>query len=151
MRKKYLTKNVRRVLIIISFGLLLAFSSQRPGAASDDFKQRIAPIFERSCTMCHGASLQRSGLDLRSEESILKGGARGPAIVPGNAEKSLLYKLIAHKEEPAMPMGMEKLAEEELAAIAKWINGLSSSLASAASDAIPVREPGYSITDKDRK
>jgi mono/diheme cytochrome c family protein len=151
MRKNYFTKNVRRGLVIFSFGFLLVFSSQSPDAASDDFKAKVAPIFERNCTMCHGASLQRSGLDLRSEEAILKGGARGPAIVPGNAEKSLLYKLIAHKEEPAMPMGMDKLADEELAAIAKWINGLSPSLASAATEAIPVREPGYSISDKDRK
>jgi cytochrome c553 len=172
MREKFFTKNVRRFLAILGFGLFLAASMQFSAARfrisgvsanwkretasaarqkPDDFKSAVVPIFERSCTMCHGASLQRSGLDLRSEAAILKGGARGPAIVPGNAEKSLIYKLISHKEEPAMPMGMDKLADEEIAVIAKWINSLSPSLASAAADAIPVREPGYSITDKDRK
>jgi mono/diheme cytochrome c family protein len=158
MRKNYLTKNVRRVLVIFSFaislGLLLAMNRAIAGN-QDGFMQDVAPIFERNCTMCHGAKLRRSGLDLSSLDAILKGGARGPAIVPGKAEQSLLYRLIAHKEEPAMPMGMDKLSDEEIAAIAKWINGLSPTLApvttAVAADAVPVRQPGYSITEKDRK
>ncbi|MCI0336882.1 MAG: PSD1 and planctomycete cytochrome C domain-containing protein [Acidobacteria bacterium] len=151
MRKKTLTKNVRRVLVILIFGIVLAFASQKPGVASDDFKQKVAPIFERSCLMCHGARLQRSGLDLRSEETILKGGARGPAVVPGNAEKSLLYKLITHKEEPEMPMGLDKLGDREIAVIAQWINSLTSNSAVVASETLPVRQPGYSITEHDRQ
>jgi hypothetical protein len=33
-----------------------------------------------------------ASLDLRSRESILKGGNAGPALVPGNAAESLIYK-----------------------------------------------------------
>jgi cytochrome c553 len=127
-------------------------SNYRGAAASDSdfFKEKVAPIIERNCLMCHGARVQRSGLDLRGEETILKGGARGPAIVPGAAEKSLLYRLIAHKEEPAMPLGMDKLGDAELAIIAQWINGLSPK-AMASAETIPTRQPGYSITEKDRQ
>ena len=46
-----------------------------------------------------------SDLDLRQPETILKGGKRGPAIVPGKAEQSLLYKAVAHTGDLQMPPG----------------------------------------------
>ncbi len=151
MKRRSLIDRVCRLLAFCAIGVALA--PQQRGAAvsdSDFFKQKIAPIFERNCLMCHGANLQRSGLDLRGEEAILKGGARGPAVVAGNAEKSLLYRLITHKEEPAMPMGMERLSESDVVAVAQWINGLSPKDTIAA-ETIPTRQPGYSITEKDRR
>jgi mono/diheme cytochrome c family protein len=151
MKRRSLTDKACRLLAIGAIGA--AFVLQHRGAAASDsdfFKEKVAPIFERNCVMCHGARVQRSGLDLRSEGTILKGGARGPAVVPGDAGKSLLYRLIAHKEEPAMPMGMDKLGEAEVAVIAQWINGLSPKPATAA-ETIPTRQPGYSITEKDRQ
>ncbi|MGH9766646.1 MAG: DUF1553 domain-containing protein [Blastocatellia bacterium] len=154
MKRRSLADRACRLLVICAFGAALAFTSQQRSAAasaSDFFKQKVAPIFERNCAMCHGAGVQRSGLDLRGEEAILKGGSRGPAVVAGAAEKSLLYRLISRKEEPAMPMGMDKLSEADVAAIAQWINGLSASVANASPETIPTRQPGYSITEKDRQ
>jgi mono/diheme cytochrome c family protein len=151
MQRQIQTKKVFKLLALFAMGAALAFAPQRQGAAASDFfKLKVAPIFEANCVMCHGAGVQRSGLDLRSEETALKGGARGSAITPGAAEKSLLYRLVAHKEEPAMPMGMGKLSDAEIAVIAEWINGLSPKPAMAA-ETIPTRQPGYSITEKDRR
>jgi hypothetical protein len=94
-------------------------------AAESFFERRIVPLFDQNCFVCHGGTVQRSDLDLRSEESLLKGGASGPSIVPGNAKESLLYQLVTHKREPAMPMGGEKLSAEDVKAIEDWINSLS--------------------------
>ncbi len=149
-RRSFIDKSCR-LLALCAIGAAVA--SQHWGVAASDsdfFKERVAPIFERNCVMCHGAGLRRSGLDLRSEEAILKGGARGPAVVPGDAERSLLYRLIARKEEPAMPMGMDKLTDAEVAVIAQWINALSPKVA-IAPETTPTRRPGYSITEKDRQ
>ena len=46
-----------------------------------------------------------SGLDVRDRAAILKGGTRGPAIVPGVAEQSLLYKAVTRTGELKMPPG----------------------------------------------
>jgi hypothetical protein len=81
------------VIFAVTAALILA-SQQRHVSASDFFKQKVAPIFEQRCVLCHSGSVQRSGLDLRNEETILKGGARGPAVVAGSAEKSLVYRFI---------------------------------------------------------
>ena len=63
----------------------------------------VLPVLQR-CFQCHGESLRLSDLDLRTREAMLKGGTRGPAVVPGNAEGSLLYKRVAGLEPPIMPM-----------------------------------------------
>jgi hypothetical protein len=65
--------------------------------------------------------MQLSRLDLRTRESALKGGERGPAMVPGNAAESRLYRLIAGKEKPSMPMDGTKLTDEQIRAIQDWI------------------------------
>ncbi len=76
-------------------------------AAADkpvSFTKDIQPVLERSCLKCHGAAIQLSKLDLRSRETALKGGEKGPAIIPGKAEDSKLYRLVAGLEKPSMPM-----------------------------------------------
>src|SRR5438046_7922080 len=63
----------------------------------------VLPVVQR-CFQCHGETLRMSDLDLRTREAMLKGGKSGPALVPGNAEGSLLYKRIAGLQLPLMPM-----------------------------------------------
>jgi hypothetical protein len=59
---------------------------------------------------------------MTSRESLLRGGGRGAAVIPGKAADSLLYKAVAHEAEPHMPMGAAKLTADEIGVIAGWIN-----------------------------
>ncbi len=144
MRKSRTIKTAGKLALIGVIGLVIVVAAQQP---NDIFTQKIAPIFEANCVACHGAKIQRSAFDARTEEAILKGGKRGAAVVPGKPEESLLYKLITHKEEPEMPMG-GKLTDAELAAVAEWIKGIKAPAVVA--EAIPTRNAGYAITAKDR-
>ena len=98
-----------KLLIFVAIPLL----AQTPSAVS---------VFETSCLPCHAGKLKKSGLDLSSRESLLKGGEHGPAIVPGNAKASLLYKVVSHEQAPHMPFGMAKLPADAIAAISDWID-----------------------------
>jgi len=62
-----------------------------------------------------------SGLDLRSREGILKGGKRGPAIVPGHPDQSLMMKAILREGDLKMPPGKQGLAATEVAVVREWI------------------------------
>ena len=79
-----------------------------------------AEVLKQNCTSCHGAALKMSGLDLRTRESVLAGGERGAAVVPGDAGKSRLYRLAAGLENPSMPPG-KSLSAEQLAKLKRWI------------------------------
>src|SRR5258708_36445021 len=65
-------------------------------------------ILDKNCSSCHGAA-QMSGLDLRQRETTLKGGKRGAAVVPGNAEASILYQAVAGQSRLKKSPGTTKL------------------------------------------
>src|SRR4051794_14863624 len=65
-----------------------------PQSGTVDFQRDIAPIFQKSCSQCHGANMSMARLKLDSEAAILKGGVSGPAVVPGKSGGSLLVKRI---------------------------------------------------------
>ena len=79
-------------------------------------------MLEAKCLSCHGETLKLSKLDLRTRESAIDGGARGPSLVPGNAEQSRMYRHVAGLETPAMPMRGDPLTAAEVAAMKRWID-----------------------------
>src|SRR6266404_9252512 len=63
------------------------------------FENRIRPVLAQQCFICHTNS-KMAGLRLDSREDILKGGKSGPAIVPGDPDKSLLISAIREARMP---------------------------------------------------
>ncbi len=82
----------------------------------------VRPLLVDHCLKCHGGENVKGGLDLRTREALLKGGDSGPAVIPGNSAGSLLYKLVTHADEPAMPRKTDKLSAAAIAQIAAWID-----------------------------
>ena len=87
-----------------------------------NFTDHIRPIMERACWNCHGEAARLSDLDLSSRDGALEGGTKGPAIVPGRAEDSLLFRMVAGLDQPSMPMSGDPLSDAELAAVRTWID-----------------------------
>ena len=79
-------------------------------------------LLETRCVGCHNRQNQQSGLDLSRRESAIRGGDRGPGMVPGKSKESLLYQVVAQTAKPAMPKVGAKLSEAELALVADWID-----------------------------
>jgi uncharacterized membrane protein len=95
-----------------------------PIADKPDYAQHIAPLFERSCTKCHGAAKRKGGLRLDEKRYAMKGGETGPnAIVPGDPDKSLVYTMCAlpPDDEDVMPERGKLLALSEVENIKRWI------------------------------
>src|SRR5258705_6687195 len=107
-----------RLLLRIAPVLFLAVSF----AQTDPTEKTARTVLENKCAACHGAA-RISDLDLRDRDTILKGGKRGPAIVPGKADESLLYKAVRREGELQMPPGKTALTTAEVNAIRDWING----------------------------
>ncbi|MCX6612667.1 MAG: hypothetical protein NTW74_17675, partial [Acidobacteria bacterium] len=79
-------------------------------------------LLKENCAPCHGAtSLTSAGLSLTSRDLALKGGTRGPAIVPGKAADSKAYRFAAQLEEPHMPPN-KPLTEAQLKILKDWID-----------------------------
>ena len=87
------------------------------------YQDHIHPLFENACNSCHNADKTKGGLDLASYANTLKGGSSGVSAESGNPDGSLLYKVVAHQEEPFMPHNKDKLPDAQVALVAKWIAG----------------------------
>jgi hypothetical protein len=116
------TSIVLAFLVTRSIGALLTAQAGLPPAASPvSFAKDVQPILENNCLSCHGDGKQMGKLDLRTRESALHGGAHGPAIVPGDADGSRLFRRVAGLERPSMPAQGEPLAAAQIATIRAWI------------------------------
>jgi cytochrome c553 len=93
-------------------------------AQVDFFENKIRPILADTCYKCHnaGEGKVKGGLALDSKEATLKGGDTGPAVVPGDADKSLLIKAITYKDpDLQMPPKGEKLSDAQIADLIAWV------------------------------
>ena len=85
------------------------------------FETSIRPLLFAQCQKCHGVKKQEGNLRLDSREHILKGGDSGPAVVVGQADKSLLIQSVRHtNNNPRMPDG-KKLSGREIADLTRWV------------------------------
>jgi hypothetical protein len=84
------------------------------------FDLRVAPILTKRCLGCHNEELKNGDISFLDRESLLKSGRRGPAIVPGRPEKSVLVEALRHEGELQMPPG-PKLPEKEIRVLSEWI------------------------------
>ncbi|MES1258172.1 MAG: PSD1 and planctomycete cytochrome C domain-containing protein [Acidobacteriota bacterium] len=101
-----------------SVALMLALATALPG---QQVEEQARKIIADNCLGCHGPA-KMSGLTLATREGMLAGGSRGPAIVPGKAEESLLYQAMAHEGNLQMPPGKKALPPDQLHLIRQWIN-----------------------------
>jgi hypothetical protein len=89
---------------------------------SELFRSAVRGILQAKCLKCHSGERLEGELDMGSREGLLKGGSRGPAVVPHDHKKSLLWQMTAHQREPAMPYERPKLPDADIQKIAEWID-----------------------------
>ena len=122
---------MRAFLPLLFSGLLLgslaevsARAQDKPQPTAPDFQKDVLPVFEEKCISCHGAKRRGGKLDMRTLEALLQGGDTGPALKPGNAQKSLLIELIHYKEMPPKKKG-PFITPQELEMLRRWINAMA--------------------------
>lgn len=90
------------------------------------YANEVAEILAEKCLGCHSSALAENGLSLEDVPAMKKGGKRGPSLVPGRADESLLFRMAAHRAEPVMPPKEKKtskpLTPEELGLLKFWID-----------------------------
>ena len=97
-----------------------------PDAADVEFfEKKIRPVLIEHCLKCHsreaGEKL-KGGLALDTREGVLKGGETGPAVVPGNLEKSLLIRAVRYTDANLqMPPKNQKLSAQQIADLETWV------------------------------
>ncbi|HXI40955.1 MAG TPA: c-type cytochrome domain-containing protein [Bryobacteraceae bacterium] len=98
----------------------LASAGTHAGRDARFFDRRVEPILRAHCLGCHNDTLKDGGLSFASRNGLLLGGARGPAIVPGYPDASVLMQAVRQDGTLTMPPG-GKLSAKDIDTLAKWI------------------------------
>jgi WD40 repeat protein len=110
---------MKTVLIAAVVMALLGSAAQ---AATPSFTSDVAPILQKNCLACHSSAAKMGGLVMDKFDLLMKGGAHGPAIVPGNSDESRMVMMLEGKVQPRMPFGSDPLSAADIATIKAWID-----------------------------
>lgn len=107
-------------------GASLQHAPELQGVAPEDarfFHERVLPILTESCFECHGPARERvkGGLRMAGRDGLLRGGASGPALVPGDPDASLIVQAVRyHDPDLEMPPD-ERMPSEQIAVLEDWV------------------------------
>jgi hypothetical protein len=135
--------------VTIFLGSSPVLRAESPRSADVDFfEKQVRPLMVEHCYQCHGNGKTKGGLSLTSRESILKGGASGPAVRPNDPAGSLLIQAIRYDGETQMPP-QKKLPDHAIAVLSEWVQrGAPWPAAPAGGDAL--RSNGAPISAEER-
>ena len=94
-------------------------------ASADIYLDVVQPALEQRCSNCHNNTKTSGGLSLASYEALMKGGSKGPVIMPGNPSASDLFRRVTLTPDRSdfMPRNSKTpLNKNEVAAIGWWIS-----------------------------
>jgi mono/diheme cytochrome c family protein len=105
---------------IVSTGRVAASGDTPPPPSSPKFyASRVTDILNDNCLSCHDETA-KGGLRLDSYAAILKGGADGAVIVPGDPAASMLIQAIRRSGDLKMPP-KKVLGDAEVADLEAWV------------------------------
>lgn len=115
------------VLLAVSAVPLLAQSAV-PAQKMISFKTDVYPVLHDYCLGCHvpgGQGYEKSGLDLRTYKSLMKGTKFGKVVQPGSSLSSTLNVLVSghSKSGITMPFGVKGgLPKDKVDLLNKWVD-----------------------------
>lgn len=107
--------------------LICGWAAMAGGAAAEEpdfefFEKKIRPVLAAHCYECHSADARKlgGGLRLDHREGVLQGGESGPAVIPGQPDRSLLVKALRYDDLIQMPP-QGKLPPHVIADVETWV------------------------------
>jgi hypothetical protein len=106
------------LLLAVSAGA--APAEDRAGVAF--FEEHVRPLLAEHCYRCHSrqAKTLRGGLLLDSKAGWAKGGDNGPALVPGDPDRSLLIRAVRYQGDVKMPP-KGRLSDKQVDLLVRWV------------------------------
>lgn len=112
------------VSLLLHFGVAPLCSAEKFSSEQlAFFEKKIRPVLADKCHKCHSVTSKKLKADLYldTREGLLKGGDSGPALVPGDPEKSLLIEVIRYEDTDMEMPPKSKLPDAVIADFENWV------------------------------
>lgn len=102
-----------------------AFRAAHDDPATLDFYQnRVEPIFRQDCYRCHAGLNRKGEFRMQTRPEMLKGGKNGPALIPGDPDRSLLVQQLrpgSGAKHPMPPPPQQTMPADDRLVIERWV------------------------------
>ena len=117
---------VRQIGVVLAAATLWLLADSVLAADEPPSFGHVRALFAAKCLACHGNDAQdlKGKYDLRTRAAAMKGGESGEsAIVPGEPEKSPLYRAVTWEDDTLQmpPKENDRLTAEQVVLIRRWI------------------------------
>ena len=134
------------ILTFLATILLLGAPCLAAAAAPPDFARDVAPILTKYCAGCHNGADREGELSLESFADLQEGGEKGPIIVAGRADASLMIRALSGEVEPAMPPpDNPRPTDVEIDMLRKWIEAGAAGPSGAATSLPELATPSIAV------
>ena len=129
-RRRLPSRTVTGLLLPALAIVALALSAAIVAAAAeptreqfDFFEKRIRPVLVNRCYECHSAEAKKlkGGLALDTRDGLLTGGESGPAILPGDPEKSRLIEAVRYQNRDRQMPPKSALPADQVRDLEQWV------------------------------
>jgi hypothetical protein len=142
------TRMFPRTTVLILAVLTLGARALAAEDGLEFFEKKVRPLLTERCYECHSPEKKvKGGLRLDNRDGWVKGGDNGPAIVPGEPEKSLLITAVRYKDRDLQMPEKRKMPDEEIAILEQWVKmgAPDPRTGAAASEVASKKQVGLSI------
>ncbi len=104
-----------------------AWAFAAPAQPETSYKKDVSPIIHDYCLSCHepgGKGYEKSGLDMSTYQSLMKGTRFGAVIKPGDSFTSIFIQVIEGRVHASikMPYGMSGgLSRTNIGILKRWV------------------------------
>jgi hypothetical protein len=116
-----------RLVALAALGAVSSARAAEPAKPAPEqiefFENKVRPVLVEQCLSCHSRADKKvkGGLALDTRAGVAKGGDSGPALVPGDPDKSLLIRAVRHTDPDVKMPPKGKLSPEQIAALEAWV------------------------------
>jgi hypothetical protein len=115
--------------VFLSLATITALVALSPNAGAGDagagsesfFELKVRPILAGTCVKCHGEKKASGGLRLDSRDAMIAGGDGGPAVVPGDPERSRLVLAVRQSDDTLKMPPNKPLSRDSQNDLAAWV------------------------------
>jgi formylglycine-generating enzyme required for sulfatase activity len=117
--------SMKQYLFAGTMAMWIAVGVATTGRAADriDFSLDVKPLLEGACVSCHKTGKTEGELNLTTRALAIRGGEKGPALVPGKPAESKLYAstILPPDHDDIMPPKGGPLAKIQTEVLRQWI------------------------------
>src|SRR5688500_8288149 len=114
--------------LAVAVGIALVWvaggTAAEPADTCEFFERKVRPVLVEPCSRSHGGEKgkePKGGLRLESRKALLQGGDNGPAVVPGEPDKSRLIDAVRFGNPDLQMPPKGKLPDAAIADLVAWV------------------------------